>query len=224
MLQETSVASTKLRALPPVARMVPVADPEARHEQAVRLGSRLLLERRVGRDRPGAQGRDRGHDLEHRAGHVQPLGRPGQEGLGGIGSQGIEHRHRGRRVGDRRGVVDGRGGEDEDLAVAGVQHDHRPGIAAEGRNGRLLEGGHERRPHRLGIGGVLAELAEEVLDGIGRGYPAQLGVVGALEAGRPVLARGVADDRPRSIARGRSGRARRSRRRGSRPGARRRGR
>ena len=91
MLHETSVASTRSSAFEPGLRVVAVADPEALDEQAVLLGLRLLLVRRVdGVIAPEPSPAIGGDDLEDGAGHVAAQRRARQQRLGGVVAQRLE--------------------------------------------------------------------------------------------------------------------------------------
>ena len=105
--------------------MVAIADEEAVDEQALVLRGRLLRELRVGADGARTEARDCGDDLEDRARHVQPLGRPVQQRLARValdsrkglrGRRGVRHRAR---------VEGGSRGQREDLTRFRVEHDDR---------------------------------------------------------------------------------------------------
>ena len=170
-----------------------VADPVAVDQQAVLLGARLLLVGRRRRDRTGPEAGDRGHDLEDRARHVPAESGARQQRLGRIVLEGGERRLRGLRVRDRRGVVGRRRRERQHLAGPWIQHDDGTAVLAECADRGLLEVVRDRQRQVLRVERVRAELRERIRERVA-GQAAQLGVVGPLQAGLAVLARGVADD------------------------------
>ena len=95
----------------------------------------------------------------------------------------------------------GRRGEREDLARPRIEHHDRAAVLAERLHGGLLERQHERRPEVLRVGRLGAELPGELAQRIRRHDPAQLRIPCVLESRRPVLARGIADDRRQRVRR-----------------------
>ena len=183
----------------------------------------------VGRDRARVEAGDRRHDLEHRARHVAAQRRARQERVGVVGLERRERRRRpwpGRRSRTRR-----RSGVEARASTSPVVGSSittaprslpRPSTAARWsrRSSVSLEA------ERLARASA-SNLSSRPPNGSAPDEAEQLRVVRALQAGRPVLARGVADDvadrvvavladAPRRSCRARCGRA--SGRRGRRSG------
>ncbi len=173
---------------------MPVPDPEPVHQEAAGLGGRLLGEGGGRLDRAAVEPGDRGQDLEHRSRHVPAKRGPWQQGAGLVRLERLEGARRGRGVRDGGRVVHGRRGECQDLAGGRVEHHHRARVAAQGLHRGALQTEIERQPQPKPLVRDAGELAQEIAERAGPRETEQLGVVGALQAGRAVLARGVAHD------------------------------
>ena len=162
MLHDTSVASTRSSAFEPVSGWWPSLTRKPSTRRPFFSARRLLLVRRVRRDRARPEAGHRGHDLEHRARHVAAERGPRQKRLGGIGLERRECGPGGGRVADRRGVVGRRRGEREDLAGLRIEHHDRAAVLAERRHGGLLEVVRQRQREVLRVVAIGPELGERV--------------------------------------------------------------
>ena len=194
MFEDTSVAPARSRLVGATPGCSRTRNPETRRPS--RLGSGLLGECRLGRDRARAEAGHGGHDLEDTAGDIATLCRPWQQGQGTlVRLERSERILRGGRVRHGRGVVRRRRGEREDLARRRIEeHDGAP-VVAQQAHGEALQSERQRQLEVLGIVWIGFELLQQVGDRVRTGHTRQDRVVGPFETRRAELTRGVPDDR-----------------------------